>query len=225
MIRHNFRSSPWAAQAPLPGDSPSSPSPSPPREFPSGPIHEKAILCLTEMDIDPNAMQLYRAAKVIAPADFRPWPVTSPSPRVPSAHLVAWSRSWPHTSPTSFRLWARFVTTLFPVSVHFWTDSGPMFSPSQLLRACCLAQGALSRVTARLVTGFGTGFSQKNLGKMRFVTMSRVQGEGIYPPPGQSPLPPTCDSLPASRPHHQRVFATLRVLGRLWRFLTVSNAF
>ncbi len=89
-----------------------------------------------------------------------------------------------------------------------------------------LAQCALSRVTARLVTGFVTGFSQKKPGKMRFVTVSRVQGEGIYiPPPGQGPLPPTCDSLPAPRPHHQRVFATLRVLGRLWRFLTVSNAF
>ena len=159
MIRHNFRSSPWAAQAPLPGDAPSSPSPSAPREFPSGPVHQKAILCLTEMDIDPIAMQLYGAAKVIAPADFRPWPVTSPGPPVPSVHPT---RSWPHTSSASFRLWARLVTTLFPVSVHFWTDFGPIFIPSQLLRACCLAQGALSRVTARLVTGFVTGFSQKS---------------------------------------------------------------
>ncbi len=101
MIRLNFRSSPWAAQAPLPGDAPSPPSPSAPQEFPSGPVHQKAILCLTEMDIDPNAMPL--------------------------------------------------------------------------------AQCALSRVTARLVTGFVTGFSQKNPGKMRFVTMSRVQG-GYIPP-------------------------------------------
>ncbi len=200
-------------------------SPSPPWEFPSGPIHQKAILCLTEMDIDPNAMQLRRAAKVIALADFCPWPVTSPCPRVPSVHPVAWTRSWPNTSSASFRLRARLVTTLFPVSVHFWTGFGPIFIPAQLLRACWLAQGALSRVTARLVTGFVTGFSQKKPGKMRFVTMSRVQGEGIYPPPGRSPLPPACDSLPAPRPHHQRVFATRRVLGWPWRFLTVSNAF
>ncbi len=223
MIAHNFRSSPWTAQAPQPGDAPSSPSPSPPREFPSGSIHQKAILCLTEMDIDPNAMQRYRAAKVIALADFCSWPVTSPGPRVPSVHPAAETRSWPHTSSASFRLWTRLVTTLFPVSFHFRTDFGPIFIPSQLLRACCLAQGALSRVTARVVTGFVTAFSQKKPGKMRFVTMSRVQG-GVYtPPPGRSPLPPTCDSLPTPRPRHQRVFATLRVLGWPWRFLTLSN--
>ncbi len=89
MIRHNFRSSPWAAQAPLPADAPSPPSPSPPREFPSGPVHQKAILCLTEMDIDPIAMQLYRAAREIASADFCSWPVASPGPRVPSVHPAA----------------------------------------------------------------------------------------------------------------------------------------
>ena len=44
------------------------------------------------------------------------------------------------------------------------------------------AHRLLSRVMSRIVTGFVTGFPQKNLGKMRLVTVSRVQGEGIYTP-------------------------------------------
>ncbi len=164
MIRQNFRSSPWAAQALQPGDAPSSPSPSPPREFPSGPIHQKAILCLAEMDIDPNAMQLSRAAKAIAPADFCSWPVTSPRPPVPSVHPVAWTPSWPHTSPASFRLWARLVTTRFPVSFHFWTDLGPIwdrfsfppnfFAPTASPNAPCHgSRHGLSRVLCKPPVG------------------------------------------------------------------------
>ncbi len=57
MIRDESRSSHPANEVPLPGGAhPSSSSPSPPKDFPSGPVQRRALLCVAVMEIDPRSI-------------------------------------------------------------------------------------------------------------------------------------------------------------------------
>ncbi len=157
MIRDESRSSQPVTPAPLPGGAhPNSPSSSPPKEFPSGPVEGRALLCAVDMEIDPNAMPLYGAANRTRSCGAELCSTPPPSARrrrsrnssaaaplriCTSLHYFAPLCSdfgaGPHLKPSQNQSLVfpipcicsrpKTVPIVFRISVQFWNSFGPVF--------------------------------------------------------------------------------------------------
>ncbi len=157
MIRDQSRSSQRVTQAPLRGSAhPISSSPSPPKEFPSGPGQGRAVLCPQDMELDPNAMPLNGAANRTRRCASRLRSAPLPSARrqrsrscLPPhplrictalhylAPLCSDFGAGPHLKPSQNQSLVFPITCIysrpktvpihFRISVQFWHSFGPVF--------------------------------------------------------------------------------------------------
>ncbi len=161
---------------------PNSSSPSPPKEFPSGPVEGRAVLCAVDMEIDPNAIPIYGAASRTRSCASGLRSAPSPSvrrQRSPSCSAAAPVRicttlrhfaplcsdfeAGPHLRPSSNQSLVppipcvhsrpKTVPIDFRISVQFWHSFGPVFAA---LNSQLLRGPKLCRCIFPFRSSFGT---------------------------------------------------------------------